>query len=200
MRQIEPKDIAGAKRLILSKYFGGSSSVCRDDFVAAGMLGLVYAAHEFDEKRDGWGSLWRWRAQQCARELMRWAQRTESDASIDADIAFVAAPRSEAERCPEADQRDAIFAALRHVTGNVKHAIARAAWIDGESCESLAARFGVCLDTIHSHLKYARKQVAEAMADGRIDPALRGVGRELAAEYAKLSRPGRVRRRAGAAR
>lgn len=172
------------------------ASAGQDDFVAAGLLGLVRAAHEFDQRRNGWVTLYRWRAQECARDLLRWVVRTRAARSLDAG--GVPEREMQSENCdltrlsdglatfdPEADflHRDAICAALQYVTGPIGRAIARAYWLDCEGGPSIALRFGIHEDTVYSHLTHAREQVSEALALGRIDPALRGVGCELAAKY-----------------
>lgn len=209
MRQIEQADIDAVGRMMRAIYAGSSPSVSREDFEAAGMLGLVRAAHEFDEARGGWVTLFRWRAKEQASQLLEWTLRTEADASLNRCVVdyggILGKPKikepmddvASVDPEPPVVQQDAIIAALRHVTGNIKRAIACAAWLYSESVESLAERFGVSRHTVHSHISHAREQVAEALAVGRIDPALRGIGSELAAEYASSSRP-RSRKRAAA--
>lgn len=190
MRQIEQRDIDGARQMIRAKYRPyDSRAVGEDDYVAAGLLGLVRAAHEYDEARGGWVTLWRWRAEDQARSLLQWSVRMDGCTSVSFDddsetpnervqsALAVAVPQSEHEHC------EAVLAAIKYVTGKIRRQVANAVWVDHESVSSIARRYGVHDDTIYTHLTHARRQVAEALAAGWIDPSLRGVGVELAAKY-----------------
>lgn len=157
MKKITDADVQRITRLMLSMFKKAGPSVSQEDFVAAGLLGLVDAAHKYDPERKGWKVLSRWCAIERARVLLRWAMRTDADVTIgDASATTID---------PEPDETDRLcWIVLESVTGAMCRRVAHLSWVEHLSVADIAARLDMKPETVSNHLQNARKQAYKAIA------------------------------------
>jgi DNA-directed RNA polymerase specialized sigma24 family protein len=173
VRELVADDVQRVTRQMLTMFGGNSPSSSREDFVAAGLLGLVEASHEYDEARGGhvggWMKLSRWRAIERARELLRWGIRTEADCSLDVMVSTHGHDTYQRDTIGALDQDPDETSAmcelvLEQVSGSVCRRIARLLWVEQLSVAEVAARLGMNAHTVSAHLYYARQQAHKTIA------------------------------------
>lgn len=171
MKEITQADIQRISRCMRSVFYKCYCATARaEDFEAAGLLGLVKAAHEYDPTRAGWGTLSRWRAIEEGRQLLKWSMRTDADLSLDHSMTF--SEKKHLEDYVGKNDEDGWFETeemivwlLEFVTGKVKKEIAKLAWLEKKNITFIAKKLNMKLNTVSSHLAYARQQAFEAIQE-----------------------------------
>lgn len=197
---IDQCDIERVRRIILSIYPFDTAAADREDFVSAGMVGLVEASREYDEVKGNWSLISSWRARESARRMFK-----------SLELKAIGAGAGDSERCvielePCEVLEDQIRYILRWIRGPACQRAAELFWLHGMIGKEVASELGISRETAATHLQNARKQAAEILASGGIDPSLSWIGRELYSRYegeaahaAKARRERRGRQRSGAA-